>query len=276
MTSTFSRISFVKKIVVVSVLILGIGNLLPNTSLAITTCSQLPTEQKAACTAAQSAATVAKTEYDAAKTTFTSTISSNGGEACAQLYKLGIQKVGTANLSSLCIIATAHLAGSPDAVTGTTTAEFAAEGNALIGLILDIFTNNGSQLSEPFKTNLAPLTEKAKAYTIATNKYQQYIAAAGFNEAMKTIEGQHINLSVLPGFNGDIWSLVNTVIQIISYTAGSFGVLLWIYESFLVIQGNDASITRYRQKIRNIAIGLLLIFASYMIVVAITAIFYNL
>lgn len=89
-------------------------------------------------------------------------------------------------------------------------------------------------------------------------------------ERAEEIRNQKVDLSILPGpESGGFRSVLNAVIRLAVYMAGSVMLFLIVTSSFMLITGKKEAYEHFRMRIVSVFIGALLVFSSFIIVAAI-------
>lgn len=84
------------------------------------------------------------------------------------------------------------------------------------------------------------------------------------------IRNQKVDLSALPGpETGSFKDVLNAVIRLAVYMAGSVMLLLIVTSSFMLITGKKEAYEQFRVRIVSVFIGALLVFSSFIIVSAV-------
>ena len=89
-------------------------------------------------------------------------------------------------------------------------------------------------------------------------------------ERAEKIRNQKVDLSQLPGpETGGLQVVLNAVIRLAVYMAGSVMLLLIVFSSFMLITGKKEAYEQFRTRLVGVFIGALLVFSSFIIVSAV-------
>ncbi len=89
-------------------------------------------------------------------------------------------------------------------------------------------------------------------------------------ERAEKIRNQKVDLSQLPGpETGGLQVVLNAIIRLAVYMAGSVMLLLIVFSSFMLITGKKEAYEQFRTRLLGVFIGALLVFSSFIIVSAV-------
>ena len=94
--------------------------------------------------------------------------------------------------------------------------------------------------------------------------------------ALNDLAKKTVNLNDLPGWNGDVFALANKLIRFMAYLAPVLAITLFAYFAFRAIQGTDEQRQKFIKYIQYSALGLVILFLSYLIVTGVLKVLFSL